>query len=190
MNNSIHLRDQKWHLELNSHFSTNFWDCSRALCATIDCDNQLKWLQFQINRKCLQTNYIVSHFIQNVSPICSYCEDPNSIEQISHLFWLCPSVSVFLENIFTYINSIGLDYSPTRNQFIFGYHNKAFYQPQNFISLILKKYIWINKFKNAILSMASFKNLMKTYVSDLKFICKFKNMPERFSEWNDMFEQL
>ena len=190
LNNSIHKRDQKWHLELNSNFSNNFWDRSRALCATIDCDNQLKWLQFQINRKCLQTNHIVSHFIQNVSPVCSYCENPNSVEKISHLFWLCPLVNAFLENIFTYINSIGIEYSPNMVQFIFGYHNKAFYQPQNFISLLIKKYIWINKFKNANLSMASFKNLMKTYVSDLKHICTIKTMPERFTEWNAVFEQL
>jgi hypothetical protein len=50
--------------------------------------------------------------------------------------------------------------------------------------------LWINKFKNANLSMASFKNLMKTYVSDLKHICTIKTMPERFTEWNAVFEQL
>ena len=122
-------------------FSNIFWDHSRTLCATIDCDNQLKWLQFQINSLCLQTNYIVSHFIQNVSPICSYCKNPTSFEQISHLFWLCPLINTFLDSIFTYVSSTGIEYTPTRNQFIFDYHDKAFYQPQNFISLIIKKYI-------------------------------------------------
>ena len=190
LSNSNHVRETKWHQELNLQFSINFWDKSRKLCASIDFDNQLKWLQYQIIRNSLQTNYVVSHFIANGSPICSYCKIPTSFEKISHLFWLCPRVNDFLLEMFAYVCSTGLDYTPTRDQFIFGYHDKNFYQPQNLISLIIKKYIWSIKFKNTILTMAGLKSLIKTYVSDLKFIFVLKNMPERYDEWNTILNNL
>jgi hypothetical protein len=72
LTNGNMARENKWHTELNLHFSINFWEDSRRLCASIEYDNQLKWLQLQIIRNCLQTNYIVSHFKPNVSPVCSY----------------------------------------------------------------------------------------------------------------------
>ena len=66
LNNKIYLRENLWHLELNQHLSVQFWDNAKRLCASINFDNQLRWLQFQIVRNSLQTNYIVSHFKPNV----------------------------------------------------------------------------------------------------------------------------
>ena len=107
LNNKIYLRENLWHLELNQHLSVQFWDNAKRLCASINFDNQLRWLQFQIVRNSLQTNYIVSHFKPNVSPTCSYCRNLdnlernlNNLEKISHLFWTCVSVSEFLGVVF------------------------------------------------------------------------------------------
>ena len=70
LSNKIAVREQKWHIELNSTFSIFFWEKARKLCASIKYENPLKWLQFQIIRNSLQTNAIVSHFIENVGPEC------------------------------------------------------------------------------------------------------------------------
>ena len=190
LSNNIYVRENKWHLELHSRFSINFWNNSRNLCASIDFDNQLKWLQFQIIRNSLQTNYIVSHFKPNVSPICKYCENPAFVENVSHLFWFCPKVSDFLIDIFAFVCSTGLVYTPTREQFIFGYHNQSFFQPKNYITLVVKKYIWKTKFKSVNLTMVGFKSLLKSYICDLKFIFELKNTPERFNEWNTIYNLL
>ena len=190
LSNKIHLREAKWHLELNSHFSLDFWDKTRKLCASVDFDNQLKWLQYQIVRNSLQTNYIVSHFIANVSPICSYCKIATTQEKISHLFWFCTKVNEFLGEVFEFICSTGLAYSPSKIQFLFGFHDKGFYQPENFLTLIIKKYIWATKFKTANLSMAGLKNLIKMYVSDLKIIFVLKKSPDYFDEWNTILNNL
>ena len=68
LNNKIWIREQKWHLELNKVICTDTWDKIRKLCASIQCDNPIKWLQHQIVRNSLQTNVIVSKFVANVGP--------------------------------------------------------------------------------------------------------------------------
>ena len=190
LTNKIHLRETKWHLELNLLFSTNFWDKSRRFYASINFDNNLKWLQFQIVRNSLQTNYIVSHFIPNVSATCSYCENRNSFEKISHLFWTCSKVSEFLEEVFTFISTTGIVFAPTKSQFLFGFHDENFFSPKNFISMISKKYIWLTKFKTANLSLVGFKGLLKSYVTDLKNVFELKSKPELFVEWNTVLNSL
>ena len=145
----------------------------------------MKWLQYQILRNCLQTNVIVSHFIHNVNPACQYCK--NSDEVISHLFWLCPIVSEFLKNIFVLICNTGLAFNPIREQFLFGYVDQAFSSPSNYLVLILKKYIWSNKFKE-IKNLLIFR--LKIYLgytlSDLQLIYDLKNKSAAFNVWNDL----
>ena len=75
LNNKMYIREEKWHNELGTVFSLDFWNQARTLCSKIDFDNQLKWLQFQIVRNCLQTNYIVNHFKPNVPKFCTFCQD-------------------------------------------------------------------------------------------------------------------
>ena len=181
MSVSLVTREQKWHLELDKTFSLIFWEKARKLCASINFENPLKWLQFQVLRNSLQTNKIVSHFIPTVSPECKFCL--LSAEKISHLYWFCPIVSQFLSNSFAFISSSGLSFKPTREQFIFGYINEPFYTPANYLTLWLKKFIWKNKFKNEInLSVVGFKNYLSFVLSDLKKLYELKNNPAWFIE--------
>ena len=181
---------QKWHNELGTIFSVNFWDSARALCSRIDFDNQLKWLQYQIVRNSLQTNYIVNHFKPNISKLCSYCLDSDSLEVISHLFWLCPYVNNFIKIIIIFINQEAFEYKPTKEQFLFGFLDLKSYAPGNFISLVLKKYIWSSKFRSTNLSLVGFKAFLKDYLYDLKYYFECKNMHDLFNEWNPLFEML
>ena len=184
------MRDEKWQQELNQHFSINFWDDARKLNASINFDNSLKWLQYQIIRNSLQTNYIVSHFRPDVSSICSYCQSENSSEKISHLFWTCLRVSEFLDEVFIFMANSGIVYQPTKIDFLFGFTKEKFYGLNNYISLIIKKYIWLTKFRTGVLSLVAFKSLLKSYLEDLKYIFAMKDMPEVFTEWNMIYNML
>jgi hypothetical protein len=179
-------REQKWHTELNSRFSITFWEKARKLCASICYENPIKWLQFQILRNSLQTNAIVSHFINNVNPECQYCQLSN--ETISHLYWLCPVVSAFLNDIFAFISSTGLAFTPSREQFLFGYFDQSFDAPRNYLVLLLKKFIWSCKFKCLRnLSIVGFKNYLAYALCDLKNLYHLKNKTAEFNAWNDLF---
>ena len=188
LQNKIGRRDEKWHQELQELHSVTFWDKIRHLNSTVKYDNNIKWLQYQINRNCLQTNFIVSHFIPNVSPLCKYCE--LSDEKVSHLYWLCPIVKTFLEETFNYINSTGLNYNPSKLEFLFGIPDVSSDHPKNYLSLLIKKYIWKIKFKNAYLSMVGLKTYLKVCIKELKVVYEIKDQALNFNEWIMLYSDL
>ena len=190
LNNKLYLREAKWHNELGTVFSLNFWNQARILCSKIDFDNQLKWLQFQIVRNSLQTNYIVNHFKPNVPKFCTFCQNLDSNELISHIFWLCPIIAQFISEIVAFINNQDIEFNPTKTEFLFGYKNVHTYSIKNFIPLVLKKYIWRSKFKTATVTLVGFKAQLKSYLIDLKYMFDFKNVSNLFDEWNTLFEAL
>ena len=186
LSNKIAKREQKWHRELNTLFSISFWEKARKLCASICHENPIKWLQYQIVRNSLQTNLIVSHFIENVNQECHFCQ--LYAESISHLFWLCSIVGSFLEGVFVFITNSGIDFKPSKTQFLFGFLEEPFTTPRNYLVLFLKKFIWNCKFKpDRNLSVAGFKNFLFYLLSDLKDILHEKNKPAKFDEWNDLY---
>ena len=155
---------------------------------TIDFDNTNKWLQYQINRNSLQTNYIVSHFIGNVSPLCQYCGI--SAEKIAHLYWFCPYVRNFLSESFQYIRSTGINYEPSKLEFLFGVPSVSFDHPKNYISLMIKRYIWKSKFKDAVLNIVGLKSHIKYCLCELKFIYDIKEKAIEFNKWDPLYSDL
>ena len=188
LSNKISVREAKWHEELGTHFSIHFWNNSRSLCASINFENKLKWLQFQIIRNSLQTNYIVSHFKRTVPKECQYCSE--SDELVSHLFWSCHVVNSFLNNISTFFAELNFEFTPSKAHMIFGFHDLPFSHPKNYISLIIKKYVWTTKFRSCQLNMSGFKGLLKSYIIDLKYIFDMKHVPQQFNEWNIILNAL
>ena len=98
-------REQKWYGELGVLDSVDLLKKSRKLCASINLENPIKWLHFHIIRNSLQTNYIISHFIQNVNPECKFCQ--LSTESISHIYWICLIIGQFFEQAFVFICNAG-----------------------------------------------------------------------------------
>ena len=129
------MREAKWHNKLGTVLSLNFWNQARILCSKIDFDNQLKWLQFQIVRNCLQTNYIVNHFKPNVPKFYTFCQVLDSNEVVSHILWFCPKIAHFIQEVSIFINDQGIEFNPTKIEFLFGYKNIQTYSIRNFISL-------------------------------------------------------
>ena len=70
---------------------------------------------------------------------------------------------------------------------LFGFLDKEITDPKNFITLVLKRYIWITKFKTKQLNMNGFKSFLNSYVVDLKYIFELKNDKDdatNSTEWN------
>ena len=108
----------------------------------------------------------------------------------SHLFWTCGIVNDFLLDVFGLVCNTGLDFTPTREQFLFGYLDKAFDEPKNYLVLTIKRFIWISKFNPGSLSIVRFKTHLKSVLSDLKVLYDLKNTLNKFNVWNDIFSIL
>ena len=123
-----------------------------------------------------------------MSPLCKYCG--LSAEKVSHLYWLCPIVNSFLEETFNYIKSTGLNYNPTKLEFLFGIPNVSSEHPKNYLSLLIKKFIWKTKFKNAFLSVVGLKTFVKMWLIELKVVYEIKEQALKFNEWIMLYNDL
>ena len=188
LKSKIFLRDQKWHLELQSLYDISFWDKVRFLTSKFSLNNSIKWLQYRINRNSLQTNYITSHFIPGISPFCIFCGVAE--EKISHLFWSCSVVNDFISKVLQYIQSLGLDINPSKRDFLFGNTEFSFEHPNNYLLLLMKQFIWKTKFQSAILDLKGLKNYLKDAIKELKIVYELKNKESLFSEWNNLYTNL
>ena len=181
LESKIGIRDQKWHLELETYYDVSFWNRIRHLNTKISFNNDLKWLQYRIIRNCLQTNYIISNFLPGKTPLCTFCGQFD--EKISHLFWHCSVVYDFISSAMCYVQSLGLDFNPTMKEFLFGDLSVPFDHPKNFLSLLIKRFIWQTKFRNINLSLNGLKNALKVALNELKIIYELKEKNSLFNEW-------
>ena len=183
----MHERESIWHKELNSTYGVQFWNKVYSVTAEIKNDNRLKWLQYQIARNSLFTNYKVNKFNPNVSPLCSNC---NNIEITSHLLWGCDKVLELWQQIHYFLANfqISLDYS--LKTVLFGNHKEPCDSVLNYTILIAKGYIWKSKFDKSLISFIAFKKYFKHKLEDLKDSCNYIDKMFLFDRWINIFASL
>ena len=95
-----------------------------------------------------------------------------------------------MQEAFDYVKSTGLNYAPTKNEFIFGCLKETFDHPNNYLSLLLKKFIWATKFKTANLSIVGLKGFLKMCLRELKEIYDLKDKAFMFNKWINLYSDL
>ena len=183
---SIQARDtsrqeEKWHNELGTTLSVPFWDNCHRFVDGIKHDNVIKYFQYQILRNMLKTNTIVCHFVAIVQEECSFgC---GQRETTSHLFWGCPRVKNFWEQLkqYTLITlRIPIEYS--RLHILFGVHNESPDSTQNTILLAAKKYIWMQKFRQLSPALGGFLKYLNDSLATSKMISIIKCKELEFND--------
>ena len=65
--------------------------------------------------------------------------------------------------------------------------------PKNYLSLLIKKFIWKTKFKTDFLSIVGLKTYLKLWLKELKFVYEIKEEALKFNEWimlyNDLYQE-
>ena len=92
-------RESKWHTELNCSFGSDFWNRTHSLAAGIKNENKMKFLQYQINRNSLFTNYRVNKFKNHKSPNCQNEEVTLSFplfDTTDHLWSMTCEVHIYI----------------------------------------------------------------------------------------------
>ena len=124
-------------------------------------DNSLKIFYYNIIRGTLKTNRIVHHFVEGLTPACTFCA--TEVETIMHLFWECRLVETFIE---VTIDNIGNDYpvfagNYSMKSFIFGIRSEPIYSAHNLSALLLKRYIWIARRRRVLPEYIAFQRWFK-----------------------------
>ena len=188
---ALSVTETKWNQELNCILSPDFWNKTYCLASSIKNDNRMKWLQYQINRNCLFTNYRVHKFKPHISPDCDYCSNAQNIvshpELVSHLFYDCIFVQTFWQQIRDWLVTLGINFSQNRDKLLFGDHDHPSNSIVNFTALCGKYYIWRTKFQSKQLSLVNFKDFLKDKLVDLKNACLYEEKEDKFEEWRLIF---
>ena len=148
-------KEEKWHDTMGRIQSIYFWEKCYRNVMQINFSNRLKWLQYQINRGTLKTNRIVCKFVDNVSSLCTFCNQDT--ETISHLFWNCRLVKNLISETYEYfqINYPIYFHDHDFKSFVFNSKGKIL-DGSNLSSLYLKLYVWKNRCRKIPLNLASF----------------------------------
>ena len=157
--------------------------------AEIKHENKLRWLQYQILRHSIKTNYMVNKALPHVSPLCAYCGDETGeLEHTLHLFWTCRHTQKFWTDLTDLSFDIGTFLPMERIKILFGIHNDPPDSVNNFIILTAKHDIWANKFKtpHTPLSLVAFKKLLKLRVGEKQKVAEFLNKQDDLDRWNNL----
>ena len=190
---SMTNREEKWHAELQTVFGVNFWNKTYSLTAEIRFENKIKWLQYQVVRNSLFTNYKVNKFKPHISPLCTYCshtENPPKNELVSHIFWDCRYINNFWLELVDWLGTLGFHLNMNRNTALFGLHEKSITACENYIILVSKYFIWKAKFTSKEVSLNLFKKYLFNKLSDQKNALTYSNKIECFSQWNEIYNEL
>ena len=185
---SLADRESKWHNELNKVYGVPFWNKTYAFTASIKNENKIKWMQYQIVRNSQFSNYRVNKFKPSVSPNCSYCGVVE--EKLSHLYFNCMKVQDFWIEITNWLNHNSIKFPLNITYILFGYDREPFDSKINYIMLVGKRYIWVNKFKSSPLSFIGFQQMLKHKLNELKEMYEYSGKVSLFDHWLPIFNVL
>ena len=177
----------KWHEKLGTVLSVIFWDNIFRLPQKMLVPNRIIWMQIQINKHLLPTNYTVSQYDRKVSPLCSLCSLHN--EELHYLLWGCQVVGLFWQMVGNTISNYYPEFVLGRREAIFGYANEKGTSPLNTILILSRYFIYQQKFNKKLLDDVHYINFIKDQLSLIYNVQKNKNKEIDFiKDWKFFLE--
>ena len=139
--------------------------------------NKHIWMQIQINKHLLPTNYSVSQYDGRTSPACSFCSA--HFEKLHFLFWRCGVVEEFWCMISNLIVNFFPDFKLGHKEAIFGESKSLGSSPTNTILVIARYYIWRQKFLGKTLDEVDFILYAQSQLQTIYECQKYKPEGER-----------
>lgn len=173
--------EEKWHEQLDTVLSIDFWNSAIKLNSSHKNNNFAKWLEYQILRNSIFTNDRVSRFRPNVSDRCDLCtlETENSY----HLFYQCFVSMRFWVEIKQYLHIKFNLYLPVeRLSILFGILNQDHTSVLNTVIIIGKQLIWACKHGNKHPTLPHFKNSLLEHLKTVKMCFMLKNQGHIFDD--------
>ena len=147
----------------------------------------MKWINIQIFRFILPTNYTVNKYKPNQDPGCSFCS--THLERLPDLIWSCPVVREFWTMVGNILNSYFPQFRLGRKEAIFGDIDTKGDSVINTMLILAKKFLWTRKFGSKNLDEIQLIIFMK---QELKFLLdkmEYKGEGIRFStDWAEIIQ--
>ena len=146
----------------------------------------MKWINLQIYRFILPTNYTVSKYSPTQDPGCSFCS--SHLERLPEMLWSCPVVRDFWVMVGNTLNIYYPQFKLGRKEAIFGDINSGGDSVINTVLLISKQFIWRQKFGSKSLDELTFILYMKSELNLLLEIINHKNENNQsfYEDWAEI----
>ena len=179
--------ENKWQTELGTYFSLEFWYKIWKLNKEAIVSNKLRWINLQIYRYILPTNYTVNKYKPNQDPGCSFCQ--NHTEKLSALVWSCPEVREFWNMVENTLKQYFPQFNLGRKEAIFGDTNSKGDSVINTMLLLAKQFIWREKFGTKSLNEIKYILYMKKELNLLIETMNFKGQLNGFiNDWEKILQ--
>jgi len=103
---SIPTAQKKYNEAFSTHASQLDWEKIYLLPFKTTLDTKLREFQYKILNRILYTNKMLFKFKKVDSPLCDFCE--KELETIEHLFFHCPKVCMFWDDLKVLLNSVNI----------------------------------------------------------------------------------
>jgi hypothetical protein len=160
---------------------------SRVLNSLWTCNyfsNAERTFLFKFYNNTLGYNNAIAHFVRGHSPTCTFCNITNEPDQNpetpSHLFFDCPSVWEFAENIFKRVMD-DEDFTLGKREFFATFENRGNSNAKNrvltIVSKFIIKHIWDCKVRYTLPDLDDSWEVLKERISDLIIVNgQFRNL--------------
>ena len=179
--------ESKWQAELGAHFSLEFWDKTYILNKQSLVSNKTKWINLQILRFILPTNYSVNKYKPLQDPGCSFCI--SHLERLPFLIWSCPVVRDFWEMVGNILEFYYPYFTLGRKEAIFGDIKSKGDSVINTMLLLSKQFIWKEKFGSKNIDEVKYITFMRKELNFLLESMNYQGNGIKFrTEWNNILE--
>jgi hypothetical protein len=170
--------------KLGTVLSVDFWDKIWKLNKGSHISNKMKWINLQINRFILPTNYTVNKYKPNQDPGCSFLCTTH-LETIPNLLWGCPEVREFWDMVGNILTFYYPQFRLGRKEAIFGDVSTCSNSTINTLLSFSKQFIWNQKFSSKRLDEVKYINFIKKELQLLMDVMEFKGKIIEFREQFD-----
>lgn len=177
--------EQKW-TNIFSNEELN-WKKIYIMPFVITSDNKLREFQYKYLKRIIPSNNFLNKCKLVSSSLCDFCN--MEIETLDHLFWECRHVQVFWMQLRDFLHTNRIELEVTLRTVTFGLSEKYTCNTniKNFIILIAKYYIFLNKYYRSIPNLHAFKIHMKKRLRIEKEIALMKDKLFEFErQWGNI----
>ena len=178
--------ENRWHVELGTIFSIDSWNKIWRINKYALVSNKMKWINLQLLKHLLPTNYTVNKYKPTQDPRCSFCTD--HLERLQDFAWNCPVVREFWEMVGNFISTYFPNFRLGRKEAIFGDINSKGDSVINTLILLAKQFLWRQKFGSKKLDELQYIMFMRRELPLLEKLLEFKGNDSFCKEWVPIFQ--
>ena len=179
--------ENKWQNELDTTFSVNFWNKIWQINKHSLVSNRMKWVNLQILKFILPTNYTVNKYKPSQDPRCSFCTAHS--ERLPYLVWSCLVVRDFWEMVGNILTTYYPSFKLNNKEAIFGDISSKGDSVTNTMILLAKQFLWRQKFGSKNINELQFIIFMKAELGFLVKTMEFKGKGQEFrQEWDKILQ--